>query len=71
MLFYTHCVRDSCKLKVVYVPLPKPPSSVLEESEERTSPKAPESENGNTNMFKFFAMNSKSTYFLHRYKRLC
>ncbi|XP_057473870.1 vesicle-associated protein 1-2-like isoform X1 [Actinidia eriantha] len=38
---------EDCKLRVVFVSPPKPPSPVPEESEEGSSPRASESENGN------------------------
>lgn len=40
---------EDCKLRVVYVSPPKPPSPVPEESEEGSPPRASESENGNFN----------------------
>lgn len=39
---------DEVKLRVVYVAPPQPPSPVPEESEEGLSPRASESEIGNT-----------------------
>ncbi|KAL6977619.1 Vesicle-associated protein 1-2 [Sarracenia purpurea var. burkii] len=40
---------EECKLRVVYVSPPKPPSPVPEESEEVSSPRVSESENGHFN----------------------
>ncbi|KAF5179305.1 Vesicle-associated protein 1-1 [Thalictrum thalictroides] len=40
---------EECKLRVVYVPPPQPPSPVSEGSEEGSSPRASLSENGNLN----------------------
>ncbi|KAE9451614.1 hypothetical protein C3L33_16486, partial [Rhododendron williamsianum] len=40
---------EDCKLRVVYVSPPKPPSPVPEESEEGSPPRASESENGHLN----------------------
>ncbi|KAM7499532.1 hypothetical protein LguiA_023946 [Lonicera macranthoides] len=40
---------EECKLRVVYVSPPRPPSPVPEESEDGSSPRASESSNGNSN----------------------
>lgn len=40
---------EECKLRVVYVSPPQPPSPVPEESEEGSSPRGSVSENGNAN----------------------
>lgn len=42
-------VVEECKLRVVYVPPPQPPSPVLEGSEEGSSPRGSVSDNGNAN----------------------
>ncbi|XP_061357811.1 vesicle-associated protein 1-2-like isoform X4 [Gastrolobium bilobum] len=42
-------VVEECKLRVVYVSPPQPPSPVLEGSEEGSSPRGSVSENGNAN----------------------
>ncbi|XP_062146644.1 vesicle-associated protein 1-2-like [Alnus glutinosa] len=42
-------VVEECKLRVVYVSPPQPPSPVPEESEEGSSPRGSVSENGNAN----------------------
>uniref|UniRef100_A0A5B7AS93 Putative vesicle-associated protein 1-1-like n=1 Tax=Davidia involucrata TaxID=16924 RepID=A0A5B7AS93_DAVIN len=47
---------EEYKLRVVYVSPPKPPSPVPEESEEVSSPRASESENGNLNASEFAAV---------------
>lgn len=43
-------VVEECKLRVVYVPPPQPPSPVPEESEEGTSPRALSLQNGKQNI---------------------
>lgn len=40
---------EECKLRVVYVSPPQPPSPVAEGSEEGSSPRGSVSENGNAN----------------------
>ncbi|KAJ7950933.1 vesicle-associated protein 1-1-like [Quillaja saponaria] len=47
---------EECKLRVVYVPPPRPPSPVREGSEEGSSPRASVSENGNSNTSEFAAV---------------
>lgn len=42
-------VVEECKLRVVYVPPPQPPSPVSEGSEEGSSPRGSVSDNGNAN----------------------
>ncbi|XP_027360197.1 vesicle-associated protein 1-2-like isoform X5 [Abrus precatorius] len=42
-------VVEECKLRVLYIPPPQPPSPVPEGSEEGSSPRASVSENGNFN----------------------
>ncbi|KAL6004986.1 hypothetical protein ACLOJK_005545 [Asimina triloba] len=44
---------EECKLRVVYVPPPQPPSPVREGSEEGSSPRASLSDNGNSNSTEF------------------
>ncbi|XP_048141461.1 vesicle-associated protein 1-1-like [Rhodamnia argentea] len=46
---------EECKLRVVYVAPPRPPSPVREGSEEGSSPRASISDNGNLNNFEFTA----------------
>ncbi|KAF8020455.1 hypothetical protein BT93_G1002 [Corymbia citriodora subsp. variegata] len=46
---------EECKLRVVYVAPPRPPSPVREGSEEGSSPRASISDNGNFNNFEFIA----------------
>ncbi|KAK9276949.1 hypothetical protein L1049_006488 [Liquidambar formosana] len=46
-------VVEECKLRVVYVSPPQPPSPVLEGSDEGSSPRASLSENGNSNGSEF------------------
>ncbi|KAI3444727.1 hypothetical protein Pfo_001392 [Paulownia fortunei] len=50
---------DECKLRVVYVPPPQPPSPVREGSEEGSSPRASVSENGTVNQTSEFNVMSK------------
>ncbi|EPS72621.1 hypothetical protein M569_02137, partial [Genlisea aurea] len=60
---------DECKLRVVYVSPPQPPSPVREGSEEGSSPRASVSDNGNLNqadlnmMAKAFAEQQENTNF--------
>lgn len=44
---------EECKLRVLYVPPPRPPSPVREGSEEGSSPRASVSDNGNPNSSDF------------------
>lgn len=44
-------VVEECKLRVVYVPPPQPPSPVPEGSEEGSSPRGSISDNGNATDF--------------------
>ncbi|KAI6702705.1 hypothetical protein NL676_011841 [Syzygium grande] len=46
---------EECKLRVVYVAPPRPPSPVREGSEEGSSPRGSVSDNGNSNNFEFTA----------------
>ncbi|XP_048447579.1 vesicle-associated protein 1-2 isoform X1 [Pyrus x bretschneideri] len=46
-------VVEECKLRVVYVPPPQPPSPVPEGSEEGSSPRVSATENGNVNISEF------------------
>ncbi|KAJ7962115.1 vesicle-associated protein 1-1-like [Quillaja saponaria] len=46
---------EECKLRVVYLPPPRPPSPVREGSEEGSSPRASVSENGNSSTSEFAA----------------
>jgi len=48
-------VVDECKLRVVYVAPPRPPSPVREGSDEDSSPRVSVSENGHTNVSEFTA----------------
>ncbi|KAK6162551.1 hypothetical protein DH2020_002397 [Rehmannia glutinosa] len=50
---------DECKLRVVYVPPPQPPSPVREGSEEGSSPRASVSDNGTVNQTSEFNIMSK------------
>ncbi|KAF7133459.1 hypothetical protein RHSIM_Rhsim09G0191300 [Rhododendron simsii] len=50
---------EDCKLRVVYVSPPKPPSPVPEESEEGSPPRASESENGHLNGSELPAVSGK------------
>ncbi|KAF8412411.1 hypothetical protein HHK36_000375 [Tetracentron sinense] len=47
---------EECKLRVVYVSPPQPPSPVPEGSEEGSSPRASISDNGNSNTSEFIAV---------------
>lgn len=47
---------EECKLRVVYVPPPQPPSPVREGSDEGSSPRASFSDNGNVNASEFTAV---------------
>ncbi|XP_021279601.1 vesicle-associated protein 1-2 [Herrania umbratica] len=47
---------EECKLRVVYVALPRPPSPVREGSEEGSSPRASVSDNGSLNAAEFTAV---------------
>ncbi|PIN09666.1 VAMP-associated protein involved in inositol metabolism [Handroanthus impetiginosus] len=50
---------DECKLRVAYVPPPRPPSPVREGSEEGSSPRASVSDNGTVNQTSEFNIMSK------------
>ncbi|GMP95836.1 hypothetical protein CsSME_00044723 [Camellia sinensis var. sinensis] len=54
-------VVEECKLRVIYVSPPQPPSPVAEGSEEGASPKAPLLDNGNSNASEVQALLSKLT----------
>lgn len=49
---------EECKLRVVYVAPPRPPSPVREGSEEGSSPRGSISDNGNSNNFEFTAVSA-------------
>lgn len=52
-------IVEECKLKVVYVSPPQPPSPVPEGSEEGSSPRGSVSDNGNVNGAEFSAVSSR------------
>lgn len=55
---------EECKLKVVYVSPPQPPSPVPEGSEEGSSPRGSVSENGNFNDTELNTVSSQIPFFL-------
>lgn len=50
---------EECKLRVLYVPPPRPPSPVREGSEEGSSPRASISDNGNPNPSDFGVVSAR------------
>lgn len=54
---------EECKLKVVYVSPPQPPSPVPEGSEEGSSPRGSVSENGNFNDTELNTVSSRVLFF--------